>query len=220
MNRVLERKKVVSSYYSEYQYATASVSNGEASVEIADLMIAQLSRLGIKRICDLGCGNGYLVGRLSTLGFNVSGIDASASGIDVARNAHPQARFHCRHICANLRQEIGEGDFDAVASCDVIEHLYRPSDLLEAASELLPIGGHLLVCTPYHGYWKNLALSITGRMDAHFTALWDGGHVKFFSVKTLSELVHRHGFKVEVFSFYGRLPWLLKNMICHARKVA
>lgn len=208
----------MSNYYSEYQYASVSASNGVADGEISDLVIAQLSNLGVNRICDLGCGNGYLAGRLAARGFDVTGIDASASGIDIARNAHPQVRFHCRYIGANLCREIDEEDFDAVISCDVIEHLYRPSDLLEAAAALLPVGGHLLVCTPYHGYWKNLALSITGRMDSHFSPLWDGGHIKFFSVVTLSELTRRHGFNVEGFSFYGRLPWLWKNMICHARK--
>jgi hypothetical protein len=55
-------------------------------------------------------------------------------------------------------------------------------------------------------------------MDTHFTALWDGGHIKFFSVKTLSELISRHGFTDLQFSYYGRAPYLWKNMICCARK--
>ena len=74
------------------------------------------------------------------------------------------------------------------------------------------------VGTPYHGYLKNLALSVTGRMDAHLTALWDGGHIKFFSIATLSQLFKQHGFTDLRFSSYGRAPYLCKNMICHARK--
>jgi 2-polyprenyl-3-methyl-5-hydroxy-6-metoxy-1,4-benzoquinol methylase len=83
---------------------------------------------------------------------------------------------------------------DLVISSDVIEHFYRPADLLESAAALLGPEGHLLIGTPYHGYLKNLVLSVTGRMDAHFTALWDGGHIKFFSVKTLSQLIAAYGF--------------------------
>ena len=105
-----------------------------------------------------------------------------------------------------------------VITSDVIEHLYRPADLLEAAASLLKPAGHIVVTTPYHGYLKNLALSITGKMDWHFSALDDGGHIKFFSVKTLSELLLRHGFCDLRFSFYGRAPFLWKNMICLARK--
>ena len=38
-------------------------------------------------------------------------------------------------------------------SSDVIEHLYRPSDLLEAAVTQLKPGGQILLGTPYHGYY-------------------------------------------------------------------
>jgi hypothetical protein len=77
-----------------------------------------------------------------------------------------------------------------------------------------------LIGTPYHGYLKNLALAVTGRMDAHFSVLHDGGHIKFFSVKSLSQLMRAHAFDDLSFTFYGRAPWLWKNMICHARKAA
>jgi hypothetical protein len=90
--------------------------------------------------------------------------------------------------------------------------------LIEAASSLLKPNGHLVIGTPYHGYLKNLVLSLTGKMDAHFSVLHDGGHIKFFSVATLSELLRSHNFTNLSFAFYGRAPWLWMNMICHARK--
>ena len=98
----------------------------------------------------------------------------------------------------------------------VMGTLLRHGDL-EAANSLLKPGGHILLGTPYHGYLKNLALAVTGRMDSHFSALHDGGHIKFFSVKTLSQLLITHSFENLSFTFYGRAPWLWKNMICHAR---
>jgi len=105
-----------------------------------------------------------------------------------------------------------------ILSCDVIEHLYCPSDLVECAFELLKPGGHLLLTTPFHGYWKNLALALTGRMDSHFDVFHDGGHIKFFSTRTLSILLKRHGFTDLHFSFYGRSPLLWMNMICLSTK--
>jgi hypothetical protein len=47
---------------------------------------------------------------------------------------------------------------------------------------LLSPGGVAFISTPNHGYLKTLALAVTGKMDAHFTASWDGGHIKFFSI--------------------------------------
>ena len=76
-----------------------------------------------------------------------------------------------------------------------------------------------MVGTPYHGYLKNLAISLLNKWDAHHTTLWDGGHIRFFSVKTLTELVTENGFEVIRFYFFGRCPFLWKNMICLARRV-
>ena len=170
----------------------------------------------MKSICDLGCGNGHISGRLAALDYDVTGVDASASGIQIARSAYPNVRFIEGLIDGNRNV----GDFDLVISSDVIEHMYRPSDLLEAAHSILKPGGHVLIGTPYHGYLKNLVLAAAGKMDSHFSALHDGGHIKFFSVKTLSTLMRSHGFEDLNFTFYGRAPWLWKNMICHARKAA
>ena len=74
--------------------------------------------------------------------------------------------------------------------------------------------------TPYHGYWKNLALALTGKMDSHFTALWDHGHVKFWSIRTLGELLAEAGFVNVRFERIGRVPALAKSMIAIAQKPA
>ena len=76
----------------------------------------------------------------------------------------------------------------------------------------------MIVGTPYHGYLKNLALSVFNRWDFHHTVDWDGGHIKFFSVNSLRNLVTRHGFENPKFHFAGRIPLVWKNMICVARK--
>src|SRR5215213_4678407 len=204
--------------YTEFEWQTAAAGNGESGEKLTCMFVELVKKLeGVRSICDLGCGNGHISGRLAALGYDVTGVDASASGIRIARRAYPNARFVEARLESNLTDL---GDFDLVISSDVIEHLYRPSDLLEAARSLLKPGGHALVGTPYHGYIKNLVLAVTGKMDSHFSALHEGGHIKFFSVRTLSQLMTSHAFEDLIFSFYGRAPLLWKNMICHARKGA
>jgi hypothetical protein len=51
-------------------------------------------------------------------------------------------------------------------------------------------------------------------MDNHFHVLWDGGHIKFFSVKTLTALLKTEGFTDLHFNFAGRFPYLWKSMLC------
>ncbi len=202
-----------------FNWISTDPSNGLSGRGLADAVINVIKHgKQITTVCDLGCGNGYLAGRLAMMGYEVVGIDASETGVRLAQDAHPRARFLIGTIDSKLQAMAGLGKFDLVVSGDVIEHLYRPSDLFEAAIPLLKDQGELLVTTPYHGYWKNLALTVTGKMDTHFTALTDGGHIKFFSRPTLSQLFHQHGFSDLTFNFYGRAPWLWKNMICRGRR--
>jgi len=201
--------------YTEFEWHAEQAGNGESGEKLTCVFLELVKRLdGVKSICDLGCGNGHISGRLAALGYHVTGVDASASGIKIARRAYPGVEFIEAFIDYELKSL---GSFDLVISSDVIEHLYRPSDLREAAAALLKPRGQLLLGTPYHGYLKNLVLAATGKMDAHFSALHDGGHIKFFGVRTLSKLMMSHGFADLSFTFYGRAPWLWKNMICHAR---
>lgn len=205
--------------YKEFEWHVPEAGNGESGLQLTNKFVEVVQSLSnVTSICDLGCGNGYMAGRLAKLGYEVTGIDASESGIAIARQHFPDADFVQSSIDRNLREGARLEEFDLVVSSDVIEHLYSPADLIEAAMSLLKPDGHLIIGTPYHGYLKNLLLSVTGKMDSHFTSLADGGHIKFFSVKTLSQLLTDHQFHSLNFSFYGRAPWLWKNMICHARK--
>jgi hypothetical protein len=56
---------------------------------------------------------------------------------------------------------------------------------------------------------------LTGKMDAHFTALWDHGHIKFWSIKTLGELLREAGFTDIRFERVGRMPSAGQVDDCH-----
>jgi len=55
-------------------------------------------------------------------------------------------------------------------------------------------------------------------MDKHFTALWDHGHIKFWSINTLTELLTEVGFVDIKFRRVGRIPSIAKSMIAIAKK--
>jgi cyclopropane fatty-acyl-phospholipid synthase-like methyltransferase len=205
--------------YTEFEWPTDCAGNGESGIGLAEKLVTLIRTFkDVSSICDLGCGNGYLANQLASHDYDVVGIDASASGIERAKTSATQVTFIQSFIDKDVRERNGLKLVDLVVSSDVVEHLYRPSDLFEASRALLKQGGRLVITTPYHGYLKNLALAVSGRMDGHFSALHDGGHIKFFSVATLSQLMASHGFVDLRFSYYGRARWLWKNMICHARK--
>ena len=168
-------------------------------------------------IADLGCGNGYLASVLAAMGHTVVAVDSSREGIEIARSAFPAVSFHCLSLYDDLPGVIGTG-FGVVVASEVIEHLYDPRRFLSNAFQLLKPGGTLILSTPYHGYLKNLALSVSGKLDRHFTVDWDCGHIKFFSVPTLSQMVQTQGYRNLHFRFAGRLPYLWKSMLLRAEK--
>jgi len=208
--------------YRDYGYTTLDPGNGESGRLLADKIISVVQNYpNIKTICDLGCGNGYIASRFAQLGYSVTGVDASPTGIELARrnNSSENLAFICARIDADLLTILGK-KFDLVLSSDVIEHLYRPADLIEVATAIIKPAGYILTGTPYHGYVKNLVLSLLNKWDSHHTVDWEGGHIKFFSVKTLSALLSQHHYVNITFYYYGRAPLLWKNMICLARKAS
>ncbi|RYG16437.1 MAG: methyltransferase domain-containing protein, partial [Chitinophagaceae bacterium] len=106
-----------------------------------------------------------------------------------------------------------------IISTEVIEHLYDPRSFIRFCKGILLNngGGNLIITTPYHGYIKNLALAIFGKWDSHADPLWDGGHIKLWSKKTLTKLLTEEGFAVTDFVGTGRVPYLWKSMIVKAK---
>jgi len=178
--------------------------------------VTKLLPPGKLRILEVGCGNGQATARLTRLGHDVVGIDASPSGIAFARKSFPECHFEQASI-DDPPQALLEGGYDVVLAIEVLEHLMNPRALPRLASRALRPGGTLLLSTPYHGYLKNLVIAVAGKTDDHFNPLWDGGHVKFFSVRSLRRLLGDEGFADTDLEFVGRAPLLWKSMVCRAR---
>lgn len=172
--------------------------------------------IGVRRVFDLGCGNGSVASILTQQGWEVTGVDPSREGISLANRQWPHLKLFEGSAYDDLVGRFGR--FPVVMSLEVVEHVYFPRQYAGALFSLLESGGSVIVSTPYHSYLKNVALAVTGRMDAHFTALWDHGHIKFWSIQTLKTLLLEAGFTDIRFRRVGRIPILAKSMIAVARK--
>lgn len=165
------------------------------------------------RILDIGCGNGSLSNLIAHQGYEVVGIEESESGVELANQNFPNCRFIQGTIYNLPYAELGD-KFDIVITAEVIEHLFYPKELVRNVKQCLKPNGRLILTTPYHGYLKNLMLAVSGKMDNHLTTLWDGGHIKFFSVATMNELLKSENYTDIKFKFAGRFPYFCKSMLC------
>jgi 2-polyprenyl-3-methyl-5-hydroxy-6-metoxy-1,4-benzoquinol methylase len=201
-------------------YGWASDQGPQSCGYIAPRILELLKQLNVKRVLDLGAGNGALCAQIASESYEVAGVEYDKAGVELARKSHPEIPFYNFGVQDDPTKLLShEQLFDAVVSTEVIEHLFSPHLLPIYAKGVLKQGGYLIITTPYHGYLKNLALAIFDKWDHHHTVLWHGGHIKFWSRATLTQLLTENGFKVVNFSGVGRLPYLWKSMVLVAKKV-
>jgi len=217
-----------------------SETRGRGSEAGGDL----LTQLRGMRVLDVGCGNGFMCGQFLKLGCEVTGIDLSEQGVARARESFPAGRFEVmgveelaaasRGVCPwAISPSLGSvfpktsgsvdkasgswaGAFDIVISTEVVEHLYRPREWARGCFAALRPGGRFVCTTPYHGYLKNLAIALAGKWDRHASPLWDGGHIKLWSKRTLFALLQEAGFRDLEFRGIGRVPGLWMTMVVAA----
>lgn len=215
MNRIFDNNTLAN--VEVYGWKTSSAP--PSCEYVAPQIIRLIRKLKLKRVVDLGAGNGALCSMIKATGCEVVGVEFDSKGCELARSRYPDIRFHNFGFHDDPEKfTSSEGVFEAAISTEVVEHLYAPHLLPRYASETVMANGYLIISTPYHGYLKNLALALLDRWDSHHSPLWHGGHIKFWSRRTLGQLVSQNGFEVVDFYGVGRSPYFWKSIIMVARK--
>ena len=167
------------------------------------------------RILDYGCGKGKILSEIRKI--NPQAILYGADISDIARKAAkkfvPSATIVS--IDENQSTRLLSHSFDFVLSLDVIEHIYDTEKVFREFNRLIKPGGSLLLSTPYHGVIKNIIIALIG-----FDIVFDpkSPHIRFYTKKSLVNLLVEHGFIIEKFGYFGRPPFIWKGMFSVAIK--
>jgi len=147
-----------------------------------------------RRVLDVGCGAGLLCEPLARLGAAVTGIDAAAENIAVARAHADAAGLAIDYRAGGI--DAAEGQYDLVASLEVIEHVADPSGFVAGLAAALAPGGLLILSTPNRTALSRLALITlaegTGRIPRG-THDWR----KFLTPDDLTALIEAAGLRVD-----------------------
>ena len=157
------------------------------------------------RLLDVGCATGDFLSEMwRQPGWLVLGIEPSPAA---GRYAHDQVGLTV--VAGTLNDAaFADASFDAVTMWDVLEHVYRPREVIAEAARILRPGGVLVVNHPN-------TESIDRRL---FTRLWVGyelpRHLYLYPPEMLRRLMAEHGLReVERVCFYGSHAAAVDSMI-------
>ncbi len=155
-----------------------------------DALVAQNSQT--RRLLDVGCHIGVMVELAQQRGWEAWGIEPSTWAAE-------QARARGLHVITGTltSTEIPSDYFDVVTMWDVIEHLTDPAAEIQNVRRVLKPGGVFAIHT------IDIESLFARVMGARWPWLMEM-HLYYFSPRTLSKMLAKHGFQVIRSSAQGR----------------
>jgi 2-polyprenyl-3-methyl-5-hydroxy-6-metoxy-1,4-benzoquinol methylase len=155
------------------EYAAGIVSEGPQPQSVngvaAGCLLALLGPLAGVRICDLGCGEGYLARWMAERGGSVVAVDISQRMLEVAqqRTGDPAIQFVCDD--AQELTMLTEGSFDLVVSNLALMDIPNLQATYNAVHRVLRPGGRF-VFTITHPCFQSPNTSMETDDEGHFVA--------------------------------------------------
>lgn len=132
------------SYYDHVWAKQEFANNLQLARTVEILKALANTQLLYPKICDFGCGTGWLTSILAAFG-PTTGIELSPEAIKLASQRYPSAQF----LAADIHTWDPTGyQFDVVVSQEVLEHFEDHHVYLDAVWKILRPGGYLILTTP------------------------------------------------------------------------
>lgn len=144
-------------------------------------------------ILDVGTATGILGWRCQERGFSMKGIEQIKEWADMARP------FYREIFIGPLEQASAEflSNHQIVVCADVLEHMSDPKEQLTRLVLLQPAGSIFLISVPnVANLWVRLHL-LMGRFDYADRGILDRTHLRFFTRRTITDLVESTGLQVK-----------------------
>jgi 2-polyprenyl-3-methyl-5-hydroxy-6-metoxy-1,4-benzoquinol methylase len=161
--------------------------------------IKLLPNLELKKVLELGSGNGELAKTLKTKVQNLTCSDNSPRYVKSLKKAG------LKTLQADFNQPLpfNSNQFDLVISLEVIEHLYEAENFLLEINRVLRSKGQLIISTPNIAWWGYRLFMLLGQPPKK-----EGYHLRFFTHNTFIKLLSSSGFKIIKSSSFTTIPFI------------
>jgi 2-polyprenyl-3-methyl-5-hydroxy-6-metoxy-1,4-benzoquinol methylase len=150
-----------------------------------------------RRILDVGCAGGLFLDVARDRGWQVEGVEVSEHAAAIARDRR-RVPVRVGDVAA---LDLPARAYDAVTLMDALEHMAHPGELIDRLGELMAPGGVLMLVLPNDRNLTTLLAMAIYRLTLHrvtypASRVHQIYHVTYFTPKTISALLERHGFEV------------------------
>ena len=150
---------------------------------------------GAKRMLEVGCGAGDF-GELvkQSFGQEVWGVEINKPAAALAESKLD--RVLVGDVCQSLDQ-LPDCYFDSIFFNDVLEHLYDPYKVLQAAKAKLVEGGVVVCSVPNIRYYRHLTdLLFRKQWRYEDSGVMDKTHIRFFTGRSIQDTFNQLGYRV------------------------
>jgi trans-aconitate methyltransferase len=153
---------------------------------------------GVERVVEAGCSSGAL-----GQAFLEKNPEAEYIGIEMVAEYADVARTRLTEVMVANVEQLEDRTFEVLhpTDCwifgDVLEHLYDPWKMLRRVRGSLGEGGCVVACIPNAQHWSVQGLLNLGDFRYQDAGLLDRTHIRWFTRKTIIELFHENGFRIE-----------------------
>lgn len=151
---------------------------------------------GVRRLLDIGCGEGGFGGRLAVErpGLEVWGVEPMPTSAAVA--ASRLTRVISGSVESALA-ELPDGYFDCITFNDVLEHLVDPWAILRALRAKVAADGIVLASIPNLRHFPVMrSLLLKGDFRYAADGVLDKTHLRFFTKQSMRRLLEESGYVV------------------------
>lgn len=147
------------------------------------------------RLIDLGCGNGYFLGRIKkeVLGMVLMGLDVSSVGIFQLMDNYDITGMVS--VLPEIPYPIEPNSFDYVTMMDILEHVEDEKELMNNVFRILKPGGSVIVGVPedHSNKYKK------------FIAEQNSEHIRWYDEERLYKAITYYGKnpKIEIIDDYN-----------------
>ena len=168
--------------------------------------------LSKSKVLDIGCASGY-IGEFLVMnkGCEVWGIEPDNESFSLSIKKG-YARVVNKSVEDGLKDELLKNEkFDFIIVADVLEHLVDPESVLNKISGFMTESGKLLVSLPNIGHYSTRFSHLFGNWEMQDAGIMDRTHLHFYTLKTMSEMFKKTGWKIDLVRPRGDLErWARK----------